>query len=345
MRLRGKEINNFKEPLFVADIGQNHDGSIDRAKELVLKAKQAGCDYAKFQSWDKDSLFIESFYKNKPAEEHIDAKDLEEQLDIESLKNDDFAKLVKFCKEVDIGCITTPVSNAYVDMLVENDVDFIKIASFDLNNLEFLRYAASKGKPIFLSTGLSTLQEIEEAINTIFSAGNKELVLLHCIAVYPPKDKDLNLNNIDLPRNYFGLPVGFSDHSIGVSIPLGAIAKGACVIEKHFTYNSLIPSGDHPVSADPEQMETIVKEGKRINIALGRYKRVLSDDEKKLKSVLRRSIVSAVNINKGEPISKDMIEYKRPGTGIQIEELPYLLNRKAKKNIAANKLILWKDVE
>lgn len=345
MKLRGKKIKIFNEPLFVAEIGQNHNGSIEVAKELVLKAKEIGCDYAKFQCWDKDSLFIESFYKNKPGDDYLNTKNLEETLDRLSLSSNDLDEIIAFCKKVDIGFVSTPVSKAYVDLLVEHDVDFIKIASFDLNNFPFLKYAASKGKPIVLSTGLGTLQEIEEAIETIFSTGNKYLALLHCAAAYPPKDENINLNNIDLLRDYLGLPVGYSDHSKGYSVCLSAIAKGACIIEKHFTLDNTIASGDHPISANPEEMRIIVEEGKRIYTALGQYKRIISDEDKEYKKTLRRSVVSGRDIKAGEIITMDMIDLKRPGTGIQINELSYLLNKKAKRNIHANELITWDDVE
>lgn len=343
MRLRGKEIRNFNEPLFIAEIGCNYDGDIEMAKKLISKAKEIGCDYAKFQSFDKDSLFIKSFYKHNPGD--LKAETLEDTLDRLSLSDNDLDMIMRFCKKVDIGFASTPVSNVFVDSLVDRDVDFIKIASFDLNNLPFLRYAASKGKPIFLSVGLGTLQEIEEAVETIFSTGNKELVLLHCAAAYPPKDENINLNNIDLLRDYFKLPVGYSDHSKGYSVCLATIAKGACVIEKHFTYDNSIESGDHPISANPQEMKIIVEEGRRIYTALGQYKRIISDEDIKHRKILRRSVVSCRNINKGEKITMDMVDFKRPGTGIQINEMPYLLNRKLKRNINSNELISWDDLE
>ncbi len=345
MKLRGKEIKNFGEPLVVAEIGQNHNGSIKIAKDLILRAKEAGCDYVKFQCWDKDSLFVESFYKDKAGDDFLKTKNLEETLDLLSLNRDNIEEIIECCRNAGIGFVSTPVSNAYVDLLADNDVDFIKIASFDLNNLGFLEYVASKGRPIVLSTGLGTLQEIEEAVNTIFSTGNRDLVLLHCVAAYPPKDENVNLNNIDLLRDYFELPVGYSDHTTGFTTCLAAIAKGACIIEKHFTFDNSIVSGDHPLSADPDEMKVIVEEGKRVSTALGQYKRILSDDDKKYKQILRRSIVSVRNIQKGEIISMDVIDFKRPGTGIQIGELPYLLNRKAKRNIHENEIITWDDVE
>lgn len=343
VKLRHKEIGNFKEPLFIAEIGCNYDGDIELAKKLIYQAKEIGCDYTKFQSFDKDSLFIQSFYKNNPGD--ISTENLEQTLDRLSLKSTDLSQFYDTCRKANIGFASTPVSKAFVDSLISFDVEFIKIASFDLNNIDLLRYAASKGKPIILSVGLGTLQEIEEAIEAIFSTGNKDIVLLHCAAAYPPKDENIHLNNIDLLRDYFQLPVGFSDHTKGFSVCLAAIAKGACVIEKHFTYDNTLVTGDHSISANAEELKIIVDEGKRIYRALGQYKRIISDDDIEFKRILRRSIVSSKNINKGDRITNDMIDFKRPGTGIQINEMPYLLGRKVNRDIPSNELIFWTDLD
>jgi len=345
MKLRGKKLENFGEPLFVAEIGQNHDGSIEKAKKMITAAGELGCNYVKFQCWDKDSLFIKSFYKDKPGDPYLKTKSLEETLDMLSLSRENVEELVQYSREQKIGFVSTPVAEKYVDLLVSKDVDFLKIASFDLNNHQLLSYAASQGKPIVLSTGLATVQEIEDAIQVIYKASNRELMLLHCAAVYPPKDENVNLNNIDLLRDYFGLPVGFSDHTVGFSMALAAIAKGACLIEKHFTLDNTIASGDHPISADPEQMKVIVEQGRRIRTTLGSYRRDLSKDDLEYRAILRRSIVSRRAIRAGEVITADMIDYKRPGTGIQVCEAQYVLNRKARRDIPANVLINWDDLQ
>lgn len=345
MKLRGKEVKNFADPIIVAEIGQNHNGVTEKVDELILTAKEIGCDYAKFQCWDKDSIFIKSFYENKPGDDYLKTKDLEDTLDQLSLDNDKMKRAADFCKNAGIGFVSTPVDKSYVDFLIEQDPDFIKIASFDLNNLPLIKYAASRCKTIVLSVGLGTLQEIEEAIDAVYSAGNEEIILMHCVAAYPPKDEDINLNNIDLLRDYFGLPVGYSDHSKGFAVSLAAIAKGVCMLEKHFTLDNTVASGDHPISANPQEMKIIVSEGKRINSALGSYKRTLSSDDFKYRKILRRSIVSKGKLDKGQVITEENIAFKRPGTGIQINELPYLLGKKAKCEISSDELIQWKDVE
>jgi len=343
MKLRNKEIGNFREPLFVAEIGCNYDGDIALAKELIRKAKDIGCDYAKFQSFDKDSLFIEAFYKQNPGD--LPGETLEETLDRLTLKNDDLKELSSFCRDTAIGFASTPVSTTFVDSLMALDVDFLKIASFDLNNLPLLKYAAEQGRPIVLSVGLGTLQEIEEAVETIFSTGNRHLILMHCAAAYPPKDANINLNNIDLLRDYFHLPIGFSDHTLGFSVCLAAIAKGACVIEKHFTYDNTLETGDHFISANQEEMKIIVEQGKRIIAALGQYQRIISNDDIEFRKILRRSVVSVGEIKSGATITEEMIDCKRPGTGIQLHEIPYLLGRRVNREIGANELISWTDLD
>jgi len=343
MNLRGKKISNCGEPFIIAEIGCNYDGNIEIAKKLILKAKEIGCDCAKFQSFDKDSLFTKSFYDNNAGD--LPGETLAETLDRLTLTNSEIDDLISFCKKVDIGFASTPVSNVFVDTLASRDVEFIKIASFDLTNLPLLKYAASKGKPIILSVGLGTLQEIEEAVDAIFSTGNKDLALLHCSAAYPPKDEYINLRNIRLLRDYFGLPIGYSDHSKGYSVCLAAIAQGACIIEKHFTLDNTNETGDHPISANPEEMKIIVTEGKRIYTALGQYKRIISEQDEEYKNMLRRSVCTIKEFKKGDKITADALTFKRPGTGIQIHEVPYILNRTVKKDISADELLAWEDLE
>lgn len=338
------KLVNREYPYIIAEIGANHNGDIKLAKKMIDKAKECGCDAVKFQSWSKNSLFTKSFYKEK--NQFVDEKfgTLEEMVEKFSLSKKEHIILKEYCDNKKITFCSTPTTPEEVDMLDELKVPFFKVASMDLNNLSFLKYIAEKGKTIILSTGMGSLAEIETALNIIYEAGNKEVILLHCIAIYPPDDTIVNLRNIEMLNKTLSIPVGFSDHTIGTSIPLAAIALGARVIEKHFTLDKTMPGWDHAVSANPEEMKVIVEEGKRIITALGEYRRVVSEQEKKQRESFRRSVVSKRKIKKGEFLQKKDLDFKRSGTGIRPDETQYILGRKVNKNIDEDELIKWEDL-
>jgi len=338
------EIIARKEPYIIAEIGANHNGDIKLAKNMIDKAKDCGCDAVKFQSWSKTSLFTKNFYKEKNQFVDENFGTLEEMVEKFSLSKEKHIILKKYCDRKRITFCSTPTTPEEVDMLDEFKVPFFKVASMDLNNLSFLKYIAEKGKTIILSTGMGSLAEIETALNAIYETGNKEVILLHCVAIYPPDDKIINLRNIEMLNKTFSIPVGFSDHTIGTSIPLAAITLGAKVIEKHFTLDKTLPGWDHAVSANPEEMKIIVEEEKRIVNALGKYSRVVSEQEMKQRESFRRSIVTNRKIKKGEILQKADIDFKRPGTGIRPDEIRYILGRKLNKDINADELIKWEDL-
>jgi N-acetylneuraminate synthase len=208
-----------------------------------------------------------------------------------------------------------------------------------------LKYIAGKGKPVVLSTGMATLSEIETAVKIIEEMGNYDIIILHCVSIYPPDPKDIHLNNIIMLQKLFpNYPIGFSDHTIGVSVPLAAVALGAAVIEKHFTTDKNLPGWDHEVSADPEEMKFIVEQSQVINEALGNYNRTVSVAEQNKKSKFRRSIVLTRNMAKGEIITEKDITFKRPGTHIRPDEEKYVLGRKLNRNIREDEILDWSDL-
>jgi N-acetylneuraminate synthase len=253
--------------------------------------------------------------------------------------------LDEYCKSKNIDFCSTPFTNNETDLLNDIDVPFFKIASMDINNLGFLEYAASKMKPIVLSTGMSTLGEIETAISIINKAGNDEIVLLHCISIYPPLFEDIHLNNISMLQKAFGYPVGFSDHTIGYSIPLASIALGACIIEKHFTLDKDLPGWDHEISANPEEMAIICKESRNIVKSLGSFTRRVSIAEQEKKIKFRRSAVVKSALEIGHVLTISDIDFKRPGSGIQPEQITFLLGKKVKNKLEEDQIINWSDFE
>ena len=214
----------------------------------------------------------------------------------------------------------------------------------DINNLDLLTYIAKQNLPILLSTGMASLAEIELAIKTIEKADNNKLVLLHCISIYPPKYCDINLNNIKMLKQTFGYPVGFSDHSIGTSIPLASIAMGACVIEKHFTLDKDLPGWDHAISADPREMKEIVRESKNVHEALGSYRKIVSEAEMEKRKKFRRSIILAKNLESGHILKENDLNFKRPGTAISPNEKKYVIGRKLKKDMKEDDVLRWEDM-
>lgn len=332
------------EPFVIAEVGANHNGDINLAKKLIITAKKCGADAVKFQSWTKKSLFVKSFYKEKS--QFVDKKfgTLEDMVERFSLNKAEHIELKKYCDKQNIIFCSTPFSIEEADLLEELGVLLFKIASMDINHVSFLKHVAKKGKTIILSTGMAALSEIENALDTIYDTGNQKVILLHCVSIYPPDDKIINLRNIIMLKETFGVPVGFSDHSIGISIPLAAVAIGAKVIEKHFTLDKNLPGWDHAVSADPEELEIIVKESKRITKALGYYQRNFSETELEQRKVFRRSIVTKRKIKKGETIKESDIDFKRPGNGIRPDQAKYIIGRKAKKDIENDTLIKWSDL-
>jgi N-acetylneuraminate synthase len=343
-----KTVYNFCEPYIIAEIGANHNGDMELAKKMIDSAAACGCDAVKFQSWTPQSLIAKEEYDRNQsyddsAKKHFGS--LKEMVEKYYLRDDQHAELREYCEGKGVDFCSSPFSNKEVDMLVKLDVPFLKIASMDITNIPFLKYAAKTMKPLVVSTGMSTLAEIEIAVKTIQSEGNNQLVLLHCISIYPPKDQDIHLRNITMLQQAFDLPIGFSDHSFGASIPLASVVLGACIIEKHFTLDKDLPGWDHEISANPEEMKTICQDSKKIAAALGNTFRLVSEEEEQKKGKFRRSIVSIRNLEKGHVIAETDLAYKRPGTGIPPNEYNYLVGRKLKEAVTEDFLFNWNNFE
>jgi len=343
-----KKIYDFCEPYIIAEIGANHNGDMLLAKKMIKAAVECGADAVKFQSWDTKSIVSQEEYDNNTKYNDSPKKhfgSLYEMVEKYYLRPEQHFELKQYCDELNVEFASSPFSKKEVDLLDEVGVPFHKIASMDLNNIELLTYVASKQKPVLLSTGMSTLAEIENAVKIIENQGNTQIVLLHCISIYPPKYEDINLNNIDMLRKAFGYPVGFSDHTIGTSIPLASIALGSCIIEKHFTLDKDLPGWDHMISAGPKELEVICKESKNIHQSLGSYRRIVSEDEEEKKKKFRRSLVTTRPLKKGHKLTIDDLTSKRPGTGISPSEMNFVIGKVINKDIEQDKLINWDNLD
>ncbi|CAK6712079.1 N-acetylneuraminate synthase family protein [Vibrio alginolyticus] len=350
MKLTGtKSQFNSGRPYIIAELGSNHNGDMALAKKLIVEAKRAGADCVKFQSWSKDSIFAKKKYEDNYfiADDYRDRDDftLEEIVEAYSISESELLEMKSFADEVGIECTSTPFSKKEADFLVgELDTPFIKVASMDLNNLPFLDYLARFNKPIIISTGLSELHEIDKAVKCIEATGNRNIVILHCVSTYPPVDTDVNLNNIKtLMATYPEYSVGFSDHTIGIEIPLASVAIGACVLEKHFTLDKNMEGWDHKVSANFDEMEAIVSGSKRISNAMGSH-RIAAPESDEKKSEFRRSIVLTRELNQGDVIKESDLDFKRPGIGLKPEMAEFIIGMKVNKNLKFDHILVKEDL-
>ena len=344
---KSRHVGSEDPPYIIAEIGSNHNGDMDLAKKLIDAAKRAGADCVKFQSWSKETIFSQIKYKENHflSDDYRERNDytLEEIVEEFAISESQLLEMRNYSKNVGIDFTSTPFSRKEADFLVEElKVDFIKIASMDLNNYSFLEFLANKGKPMVLSTGLSNLSEIDMAIRTIEQTGNKELVILHCVAIYPPKDTEVNLRNISTLNKLYPYPIGFSDHSLGTSIPLASVACGACLVEKHFTLDKNMFGWDHKVSANEEEMNVLSSESKRIFKAMGNFRVQQVENDERIES-FRRSIVASREIKEGEVFKEDMLDFKRPGGGLSPDALKFVLGKTAKRSIEYDELVKISD--
>jgi len=344
---KSRYVGSEHPPYIIAELGSNHNGDMNLAKKLIDSAKSAGADCVKFQSWSKETIFSRVKYNENYflADDYRQRDDftLEQIVEEFAISETQLLEMRDYSKKIGIDFTSTPFSRKEADFLVEElNVDFIKIASMDLNNYSFLEYLSRKGKPMVLSTGLSNLSEIDKAIRTIEETGNKELVILHCVAIYPPKDEEVNLRNINTLNKLYPYPIGFSDHSLGTSIPLASVACGSCIVEKHFTLDKEMFGWDHKVSANEDEMMTLTTESKRIFEAMGssRIHQVENDD--RIES-FRRSIVAARKIKKGEVLKEDMLDCKRPGRGLPPDALKFVLGKTLMRDLDYDELLEISD--
>jgi len=331
MKIKKRKIGEGKRTFMVAEAGLNHNGKLKQAKELVKNAKKAGADAIKFQTFKAEKL---TSRKNRYFK-------LFQSLE---LRKTEWIKIKKIADRVGIIFFSTPLDEQSADFLDELGTPAFKIASGDLTHLPLLKHVGKKKKPIILSTGIGTISEIDEALNTIYSTGNENVALLHCVSNYPAKVEDMNLRAIQTLRETFRVPVGLSDHTPEIIAPITAVSLGAAIIEKHFTLDKNLPGPDHRASLEPDEFKTMVKTIRSIEKALGGGEKVPRKSELKLKIGARRSLVSKREIPKGARITKDMVKVARPGNGIEPKFIDVVMGRKARKKIGAEEVIKWNMV-
>lgn len=344
--LGDRRVGQGHPPYIIAEIGSNHNGDMDLCLRLIDAAVEAGADAVKFQSWTDTSLASETQYAANTS--YADRKKhfgtLREMIEAYQFSAAQHVQAQAHCAARGITFSSSPFSPEEADLLEELDVPFFKIASMDINYLSFLRYVARKGRPLFVSTGMATLGEIERAVDVIRAEGNEQIVLLHCISIYPPDNQDIHLRNIATLQAAFDVPVGFSDHSFGTAIPLAAVALGACVIEKHFTLDKTLAGWDHAISADPPELRAIVEQGRQVFEALGSPRRTVGEAERAKRTYFRRSLITRRAMRRGDVLTRDDLDFKRPGTGIPPDALDRAVGRTLAVDKGADEVLNWNDL-
>lgn len=324
----------------IAEAGVNHNGSYDHAKKMVDVAKEAGADCIKFQTFVAKNLVTKKAnkadYQKKTTGQHQTQLDMLKKLELTFAE---FINLHHYCNEKEIDFMSTGFDFQSMDFLEKLDVKKWKIPSGEITNLPYLIRLAQTKKPIILSTGMATLNEVEEAIRILKENGSKEISVLHCTTDYPTHYEDVNLLAMNTMRNRFNLPVGYSDHTLGINVSIAAVALGATVIEKHFTLDRSMDGPDHKASLEPLELKEMIMGIRNIEKALGDGKKKPTETEKKNIEIARKSIVASKFINKGEVFTEDNITVKRPGNGISPMKWFEILGQTAKKNISEDEMI------
>jgi len=330
-------------PVFIiAEAGVNHNGSLERALQLVDIAADAGADAVKFQTFDVDRLVTRDAPKaTYQIETTGDGESQHAMLARLQLGPDDHRALVRRCEERGILFLSTPFDEIAADFLAGLGVSAFKTPSGELTNLPYLAHVARHGKPMIVSTGMATLEDVAAAVEAIASAGKPPLVLLHCVSAYPAAPGESNLRAMETMSRAFGVPVGYSDHSTGIEIAIAAAALGACAIEKHFTVDRSLPGPDHRASLEPGELHAMVRGIRTVEVALGDGRKVPAASEAATANVARKSVVAARDIAAGSEIGREDLIAKRPGTGLPPAARDLIVGRRALQPIPAGTLLAW----
>lgn len=341
IQIAGRRIGPGSACFIIAEAGVNHNGDPDLAKRLVDVAVAAGADAVKFQTFNAERLVSPG-----AATAAYQAQSTGERSQLELLRRLELSpsahrQLREYCQARSIMFLSTPFDEESADLLETLGVPAFKVSSGDLTNTPLLAHIARKGKPVLLSTGMSTLDEVQTAVQTIRNAGGRQLVLLHCVSRYPAEPHEANLRAMQTLAQQCQVPVGYSDHTLGIDVALAAVALGACIIEKHLTLDRQLPGPDHHMSLDPGAFRSLVQGIRIVELSLGHGRKEPSSAEAEISAAARRSLVTIRPIAKGSQLTADAIAIKRPGTGLSPASLPQVVGRVAARDIAAGTLLSW----
>ena len=341
VRIGKRSVGGDGPCLVVAEAGANHNRDWGMARALIDLAVDAGADAVKFQTYSADTLYSTKTPKFKYLEGVTEDRVYDLIKAIE-LPRDWQDKLAAYCAERGMLFLSTPFDYPAVDELDALAVPAFKVASFELVDLAFVRHVASKGRPVILSTGMANYGEIEDAIRACTEVGNDQIILLHCVSLYPTPARLINLRAIPTMRATLGRPVGLSDHTPGVAIPAAAVALGACVIEKHFTLDRSLPGPDHLFALEPGELRAMVAGIRQVEQGLGDgLKTGPAPEEDEMFRLARRSIVVARDVPAGKALEPEDLTVKRPGFGIKPNMLPYVVGRRARQALERDDILTW----
>jgi N,N'-diacetyllegionaminate synthase len=343
----GKKELGSQHPCFIiAEAGVNHNGDTALAKKLIDAAIEAGADAVKFQTFKAENIVTPTAEKADYQKHTTGAGESQyEMIKKLELSETDFRDLSDYAKEAGIIFLSTPFDEESVDLLDQIGVPAFKVPSGEITNFPLLKKVGQKSKPIILSTGMATLGEVEEALNYLKKHGAAEIVLLHCTTSYPAPVASVNLRAMETLRYAFQVPVGYSDHTEGITIPIAAATMGACVIEKHFTLDRTLPGPDHRASLEPQELAAMVKAVRDVELAHGDGIKGPTEEEEAIKRVARRSIVAKCDIRMGEVLTEGNLAIKRPGIGIEPRYLDSVMWKKARVPIRRDQVIQWDMIE
>jgi N-acetylneuraminate synthase/N,N'-diacetyllegionaminate synthase len=346
IKIGDKKIGGKNPCFIIAEAGVNHNGELKLAKKLVDAAKEAGADAIKFQTFKAENLVTKDANPAYYAQKNLQNQKISQQEMIKKyeLNYKQFNEIKKYCDSKNIIFLSSPHSFDAIDFL-EKLVPAFKFGSGDLTNIPALRYTAKKQKPIILGTGMATLEEVEFAVNEIKAQKNDKIVLLHCTTNYPCPLDEVNLFAMQTMKDEIGSIVGFSDHTLGPFACIIAVAMGAKVIEKHITLDRKMPGPDHKASIEPDELKDLIKEIRLVEKVLGSAEKKPTKSEEKIKNQVRKSIISNKKISKGETIKENMIIIKRPGIGLEPNEIDKIIGKKALKDINQDEIITLDMVE
>lgn len=330
----------------IAEAGSNHNRDLPTAKRLIEVAAEAGADAVKFQTYTAEGLYSRHTPTMSYLEESSLLKGQESVWDL--IKRVEIPwewheELAAHARGLAIDFLSTPFQEEAVDLLEALDVPAYKIASYEVNHLPLIEKCARTGKPLLISTGMASLGDVERALDTANAAGADQIAVLHCAINYPPAFDDLNLRAIGTLASAFGVPIGWSDHSMGHTADVVAVALGACVVEKHYTLSRDQDGPDHPFALEPDELAHMVTAIREAEAALGSSVKRVTEAEAEMYALGRRSLVAARPIGRGDAITRDHLAVKRPGTGVPVHELELMIGRRAGRDIEADEVLVWAD--
>jgi N-acetylneuraminate synthase len=346
LEIAGRTIGRGEPCFVVAEAGVNHNGDLGLARRLVDAAAEAGADAVKFQTFSARRLATPDAPKAEYQKECAGAEESQlamlERLELSPAAHED---LMDRARQRGLVFLSTPFEEESADLLERLGVSAFKIPSGEITNLPFLAHVARKRRPMIVSTGMATLDEVRGAVETIRGAGNEAVVLLHCVSAYPADPADANLRAMTTMEQALQVPVGYSDHTLGIEVALAAVALGACVVEKHLTLDRSLPGPDHRASSDPRELAGLVRAIRTVESALGHGRKEPVPGEARIAAVARKSLVALADIPAGAVLAPEMIGARRPGTGIPPAFASQVAGRRARSAIAAGTLIAWEMLE